>query len=177
MIFFPTGSLFFLLLFKSKLLSCELLVVIGWGIGFPDWFLASSLKLVPLCVFWFQSGFVSWILFLNCFSLGPPPGVQDLESNEKGNLALASYHLTGQQVTWIRYFVKVQRRQKASKQIGATALRAIQNPHQTTIYMKSAKANLTKFTQMLQTGGNGRAATITSLWPLQPGNQKTDPIR
>ena len=29
--------------------------------------------------------------------------------------------------------------------------------------MKSAKANLTKFTQMLQTGGNGRAATITSL--------------
>ena len=29
--------------------------------------------------------------------------------------------------------------------------------------MTSAKANLTKFTQMLQTGGNGRAATITSL--------------
>jgi hypothetical protein len=116
------------LLFKSKLLSCELLVVIefGWGIGFPDWFLASSPKLVPLCVFWFQSGFVSWILFLNSFPLGPPPGVQDLESNEKGNLALASYHLTGQQVTWIRYFVKVQRRQKASKQTGAAALRAIQ---------------------------------------------------
>jgi hypothetical protein len=57
-----------------------------------------------------------------------PPGapVEDLESNEKGNLALASYHLTGQQVTWIRYFVKVQRRQKASKQTGAAALRAIQ---------------------------------------------------
>jgi hypothetical protein len=121
-------DLFFLLLFKSKLLSCELLVVIefGWGIGFPDWFLASSPKLVPLCFFWFQSGFVSWILFLNSFPLGPPPGVQDLESNEKGNLALASYHLTGQQVTWIRYFVKVQRRQKASKQTGAAALRAIQ---------------------------------------------------